>query len=80
MCSALGGDPVTSPILFEKPVGLRGMLEFDYSVEMQDSSNYAMRAQQADKLNKIELKVKLEDMAADEAAHARKIYRIIRGM
>lgn len=76
----LGGDPVTAPMLFEKPRGLREMLELDYATELQDSSNYAMRAQQAEELNKIELKVRLEEMAADEAEHARKLHQLIKGM
>lgn len=76
----LGGDPVTSPMLFEKPATLREMLELDYAIEMQDAANYARRADQAAELDKVELKVRLEEMAADEAGHARELHRIIKGM
>lgn len=76
----LGGEPTTVPQVFEKPADLKGMLELDLKIEMQDVENYATRAKQAEELGEVELKVKLEEMAADEAGHARELRRLLRDM
>lgn len=76
----LGGEPTTEPMPFEKPVSLRGMLELDLSMEQADVERYSKHARIAEELNEVELKVKLEEIAADEARHARQIQRILRGM
>ncbi len=39
-----------------------------------------VHAELADKLGYVELKLKLEEMAADEAGHARELHRILKGM
>lgn len=44
------------------------------------AKNYRIHAEWADELGGVELKVKLEEMAADEAVHAREIRRILKGM
>ena len=76
----LGGEPTTSPLEFEKPDTLKEMLKLDLELELNDVDAYVKRAEQADALGEIELKVRLEEMAADEAGHARELRRIIRGM
>ena len=76
----LGGEPTTDPKVFEKPTELKAMLELDLKMEMQDVENYATRARQAEELGEVELKVKLEEMAADESGHARELRRLIRDM
>jgi len=76
----LGGEPTTTPKEFAKPEGLKAMLELDLELEMQDVENYTRRARQAEELGEIELKVKLEEMAADEAGHARELRRLLKGM
>ncbi|MEX1276694.1 MAG: ferritin-like domain-containing protein [Bacteroidota bacterium] len=76
----LGGEPGTSPKRFEKPGTLKEMLELDLRMEMSDVENYKMHAEWANQLGEMELKVKLEEMAADEASHAREIRRILKGM
>jgi rubrerythrin len=39
-----------------------------------------MHAKQAEELGKLELKVELEEMAADEAGHARELRRLLKGL
>jgi bacterioferritin len=75
----LGGEPTTTPKTFEKPADLREMLELDLRMETEDVLGYTKRARQAEALGLAELKVKLEEMAADEASHARELRRILKG-
>ena len=76
----LGGEPCTKPKEFAKPDGLKAMLELDLKMEEGDIANYRKRAEQAEALGLVEWKVKLEEMAADEAGHARKLRRLLKGM
>lgn len=76
----LGGDPVTKPKDFDKTGDIKGMVELDLQMELQDVENYKKRANQAEELGEIELKVKLEEMAADENRHARQLRRLLRGL
>ena len=76
----LGGEPTTTPKSFEKPEGLKAMLEVDLNMELQDVEEYRKHAAMAEELGYIELQQKLEDMAADEAGHAREIRRILAGL
>jgi bacterioferritin len=75
----LGGEPTTTPKTFEKPETLREMLELDVSMELHDVENYIKHAELAGQLGQVELKLKLEEMAADEAGHARELRRILKG-
>lgn len=75
----LGGEPSTTPKEFSKPEGLQAMLELDLEMELQDIENYRRRAAQAEDLGELDLKVKLEEMAADEAGHARELRRLLKG-
>ena len=76
----LGGEPVTEPVSFRKPDGLRQMLALDEEMELQDVKNYVAHAELAGELGYVELKLKLEEMAADEAGHARELRRILKGL
>jgi len=76
----LGGEPTTTPKEFEKPDSIKAMLELDLKMELEDVENYKKHAEWAEQLDMIELKMKLEDMAADEAGHARQIRRILKGI
>ncbi len=76
----LGGEPTTTPKDFGKPETIKEMLELDMKMELEDVENYKKHAQWAEKLDMIELKMKLEDMAADEAGHAREMRRIVKGL
>jgi bacterioferritin len=75
----LGGEPTTTPKPFEKPADLKGMLELDVKMETEDVANYLAHAELAGQLKLPELKLKLEEMAADEAGHERKLRRLLRG-
>jgi bacterioferritin len=76
----LGGEPTTAPKEFPKPEGLKEMLELDLEMEKQDVENYQKHAQSAEELGLVELQLKLEEMAADEAGHARELRRILKGL
>ncbi len=76
----LGGDPTTQPKTFDKPEDLKGMVELDLKMELNDVENYSRHAKLAEDLGMTALKVKLEEMAADESEHARDLRRILRGM
>lgn len=76
----LGGDPTTTAQPFAASASLRETLELDIRLEEQDVVNYRQRASMAGEQDNIELKVRLEEMAADEARHARELRRLVRGM
>ena len=76
----LGGEPTTGSKEFAKPDELRAMLELDLEMELKDVQNYRQRARQAEELDEFELKIKLEEMAADEAGHARELRRLLKGL
>ncbi|HMJ63815.1 MAG TPA: ferritin-like domain-containing protein [Candidatus Binatia bacterium] len=76
----LGGDPTTAPRNFDKPTELKEMVELDLRMEREDVKNYTKHAKMAEELGNTELKVKLEEMAADESAHARDLHRILKGL
>jgi bacterioferritin len=76
----LGGEPATQPKPFEKPDDLKSMLELDLKMELEDVDNYVAHAKLAEEAGAIELKMKLEEMAADEAGHARELRRLLRGL
>ncbi|MEJ2750641.1 MAG: ferritin-like domain-containing protein [Anaerolineae bacterium] len=76
----LGGEPTTIPKQFEKPEGIKEMLELDLKMERHDVEDYMKHAALAEALGLVELKMKLEEMAADEAGHARELRRILKGI
>ena len=76
----LGGEPTTTPKTFEKPGDLKGMLELDVKMEAEDVTNYLAHARLAEQLELPELKLKLEEMAADEAGHGRELRRLLKGL
>jgi len=76
----LGGEPTTMPKEFAKPENLKAMLELDLEMEQQDVENYTKHAQLAEDLGLVELQMKLEEMAADEAGHGRELRRIVKGL
>ena len=76
----LGGEPVTDPKEFDKPEKLKDMLELDLKMEEADVKSYLKHSQEAEDLGLAELKMKLEEMAADEAGHARELRRLLKGL
>lgn len=78
--SDLGGEPTTTPKPFDKPADLKGMIELDVKLEAEDVANYMAHAELAGKLGLPELKLKLEEMAADESRHGRQLRRLLKGL
>jgi bacterioferritin len=76
----LGGEPVMEPRDWEKVTDLKPMIEMDLRLELGDVENYTRHAKLAEQLGLTELKVKLEEMAADESRHARDLNRILKGL
>ena len=76
----LGGEPVTTPLDFTKPNGIKEMLELDLKMEEEDVKNYLQHSKEAEETGLPELKMKLEEMAADEAGHARVLRRLLKGL
>lgn len=76
----LGGEPTTTPKPFDKPDGLKAMLKLDMEMELEDVEQYKAHAKLAEELDEIDLQMALEDMAADEAGHARELRRILKGL
>lgn len=76
----LGGEPTTTPRTFDKPETMKEMLALDLAMELQDVEEYTKHAELAGDLGEVELKIKLEEMAADEAGHARELRRILKGL
>jgi bacterioferritin len=76
----LGGEPTTEPKKFDQTEDIKAMIELDLQMELQDVENYKKRASQAENMGEIELKVKLEEIAADESRHARELRRLLRGI
>jgi bacterioferritin len=76
----LGGEPTTTPKQFEKPADLKGMIALNVKMEAEDVANYLAHAELAEQLKLPELKLKLEEMAADEAGHGRELRRLLKGL
>jgi bacterioferritin len=76
----LGGEATTTPKPFEKPADLKGMLQLDVKMEAEDVANYLAHAELAGELKLPDLRMKLEEMAADEALHGRELRRLARGL
>ncbi len=76
----LGGEPTTTPRPFDKPQDIKGMLELNVRMEAEDVANYLAHAKLADELGLVDVKMKLEEMAADEAGHGRALRRLLKGL
>ena len=76
----LGGVPdvAAPPVEMHKTVS--EMLEYDLELEKEAVGNYKKRAEQADELGDVGLKVRLEELAAEEADHQEAIARFLRGL
>ena len=74
---ALGGTPVTAPAPVEITTDNRRMLELALQAERDTVRRYKARAEQAEALGEVALKVRLEDVIVDETHHAEEIERIL---
>ncbi len=78
--SDLGGQPTRTPKEFAETDGIESMVQQDLMLEQEDVEHYSEHARWAEQAGHIELKVRLEEMAADESRHARELNRILKGM
>jgi len=76
----LGGEPTTTPRPFDKPQDIKGMIELNVKMEAEDVENYLAHAALAEELGLADVKMKLEEMAADEAGHGRELRRLLKGL
>lgn len=75
---ALGGEPTTkaSPVAAAK--NNYAMVQAVVEAEQRAVKNYTKRAEEADAIGDIGLKVQLEDMVRDETGHLEESQRILR--
>lgn len=72
--------PTTPPLSFAKLRGIQAMLELDIKMEEENIADYMKHAGVAYELGMVELKMKLEEIAADEAGRARMLSRLVKGL
>jgi bacterioferritin len=73
----LGGTPRLDPELTPPPSDPREMLEHDRAEEQLDVEHYLKLADLAEREKLIDLKMKMEEQAADEAEHAEAMSRLL---
>jgi len=73
----LGGVPKLAPDLTPPPAEVRQMLEHDIAEEKIDVEGYIKLADLAERAGQPDLKLKMEEQAADEAAHAEVMTRML---
>jgi len=78
--ASLGGKPTMEPRIHKCPKDVKGMLKYDLKLEREAIESYKMRILQAEEAGETGLKLKLEELIADETGHAEQLERILRGM
>ena len=73
----LGGTPTLNPDLTPPPSDVRTMLHNDIEQEKVDVQGYLELAAAAEKTGLVDLKMKMEEQAADEAHHAEEMTRLL---
>lgn len=73
----LGGTPKLAPDLTPPPSDPRDMLRNDIEQEKADVAHYLKLAAMADKDGLADLKMQMEEQAADEARHAETMTRML---
>lgn len=73
----LGGKPALDPDLTPPPSDVKQMLKNDIAEEVKDVEHYKKMAELAEKAGLIELKLRMEDQAADEEGHALEMQRML---
>ena len=73
----LGGTPSLAPDLTPPPGDVRTMLKNDIAQEQVDVEGYMKLAGLAEKEGLVDLKMKMEEQAADEATHAEEMRRLL---
>ena len=72
----LGGTPKIKPDLTPPPEDISEMIGHDLKSEESDVSHYKNLAALAEEAGMVELKLKMEDQAADESRHAEHLRRL----
>lgn len=72
----LGGTPKPKPQFKPVPGDIEEMIAQDLAAEEDDVAHYKKLAAMAEDAGDVELKLKLEDQAADESRHAEKLRRM----
>ncbi|SEM73794.1 ferritin-like domain-containing protein [Lihuaxuella thermophila] len=75
--AALGGEPVVQPKPFSHSRNVKEMLEATIQAEIDTIDRYTERLEQADAVQDIELKTRLEDIIADETKHKEEMLRLL---
>ncbi len=75
----LGGNPKLSSPKFSETKDLKQMLENDLDLERDAVREYRERAKQAELAGEIGLKLRLEELIAEETDHMRDLEKILRG-
>ncbi len=73
----LGGTPTTQPAAMQVHTDSRAMAEYDLELERQAIRNYVEHSHLAGEVGEIGLKVRLEEMAADETDHLEELQRLL---
>ncbi len=72
----LGGKPAPEPRLKQVPEEVSQMIEQDLAAEEDDVAHYKKLATMADQAGDVELKLQMEEQAADESRHAEQLRRM----
>jgi hypothetical protein len=75
----LGTEPTTPPKESARPESFKAMQELDLNRGSKDVADYAQRATQGAELGEVELKVELEEMAANKAGRS-ELRRLLEGL
>lgn len=75
---ALGGDPTTQPMPVEVGANNREHVEIALQAEKDTIERYHRRVEQAEAAGETGLKVRLEDLIADETEHMEEMEMILR--
>lgn len=73
----LGGTPTLDPDLTPPPSDPREMLTRDIAAEKDDAAHYLKLAGLAEKEGLADLKIRMEEQAADEAGHGEQMLRLL---
>jgi bacterioferritin len=76
--AVLGGTPTVTPALVPDVSDNRSRLEAVLSMEKQAIENYTRRAQEAEEVGEIGMKVRLEEMIEDETNHYEEVAMLLR--
>lgn len=76
---ALSGNPKLTSSKFSETRDIKTMLENDLDAERESILEYRERVKQADSAGEVGLKLRLEELIAEETTHMRQLERILRG-